>query len=395
MASNNILEQFQNCSKLQWNGRLDVENTQGHKWSFYYRLGRFVWAAGGVHPVRCWRRQLTQFCPEVNVDSIRLREADLAMNCWDYRLLAILHQQQQLKRQQIAAVVESSIAEHLFDVIQQARFSSLSYNLTHEDILDAPLTLASADLSFKQVQQAWTIWWGAGLGKWSPNLAPVLRQPEQLQQVLSPSVYQNFVSLINGKATLRDLAVRMKHDLTQLTRSLLPYTRKGLVELVQVPDLPLPVSPVKTASAATQPKQETGLLVACVDDSPQTCKMLEQILTSQGLRFMSIQDSIQALPLLIEHKPDLIFLDLVMPIANGYEICAQLRRVSAFANTPVIILTGKDGLVDRVRAKVVKASDFLTKPVEADKVLAVVRKYLQTPAPSRGTANFQFSVISQ
>jgi DNA-binding response OmpR family regulator len=65
-----------------------------------------------------------------------------------------------------------------------------------------------------------------------------------------------------------------------------------------------------------------------------------------------------------------------MPIANGYEICAQIRRVSALKNMPVVILTGRDGLVDRVRATIVGCSDFIAKPVEAEKVLKVIEKYL-------------------
>jgi CheY-like chemotaxis protein len=92
---------------------------------------------------------------------------------------------------------------------------------------------------------------------------------------------------------------------------------------------------------------------------------------------------VKALPILLEHKPDLIFLDLVMPIANGYEICAQIRRVSAFKDTPVIILTSNDGIVDRVRAKMVGSSGFLAKPIEPDKVLATLQRYLPKPVQSQ------------
>jgi chemotaxis family two-component system response regulator PixG len=69
-----------------------------------------------------------------------------------------------------------------------------------------------------------------------------------------------------------------------------------------------------------------------------------------------------------------------MPVASGYEICTQLRRISHFSNTPVVILTGNDGLLDRVRAKVVGSTDFLTKPVAADRVMSIIRKYLPIQA---------------
>ncbi|MFM7577394.1 MAG: response regulator, partial [Microcystaceae cyanobacterium] len=71
---------------------------------------------------------------------------------------------------------------------------------------------------------------------------------------------------------------------------------------------------------------------------------------------------------------------LVMPNANGYEICTQLRKLSLFKNTPIVILTGNDGIVDRVRAKMVGATDFLGKPVNSETVLQTIRKYLKEAA---------------
>ena len=389
-----FVNEFRTCSRIQFSGELNVQDIKGNQRSFYYRLGRLVWATGGVHPVRCWRRQLTQHCPQIDVERLQIPESVLTMNCWDYHILATLYKQQQLQLKHITAIVVSTIAEHLFDVSQQAMSSPLSCNRSQANILDEPLTFSNTDLSLKQMQQAWTTWCDAGLANLSPDLAPVLPRPKQIQQQVNPRVYQNLVTLINGKDTLRDLSVRMNQDLVQLTLSLVPYVSKGLIGLVQVPDLPSPSGRIKAATT-THSVVKNSPLVACIDDSPQTCQMLEQIFTSNGLRFVGIQDSLQALPVLIEAKPDLIFLDLIMPVANGYEICAQLRRVSLFASTPVIILTGSDGLVDRVRAKVVGASDFLAKPIEVQKVLNVVHKHLPTfSPPSTAIQSSQLSVIN-
>lgn len=375
MVSNNILNEFKNCTQLQYNGQLNIKSSKGNQWTFYYRLGRIVWATGGTHPFRRWRRYMAQHCPQIDVDKMQLRQQDISMSYWDYRLWEILYKKQKIQREQINTIVENTIAELLFDVAQQTNFVAASCDRNQEVILETPMSFTSADVSMKYMQDSWQTWSEAGLANFVPNLAPILRKPEQLQQMVSPSVYKNFVTLINGKHTLRELAAKMKQSVLPVTRSLLPYILKGIIELVEVPDLPLLVTDVKN-NIPTQAKKSNAPLVACVDDSPQVCKMLEEILTSNGLRFVKIQDAVQALPTIIQDKPDLIFLDLIMPVASGYEICTQLRRISSFANTPVIILTGNDGLLDRVRAKVVGSTDFLTKPVAADKVMSVVRKYL-------------------
>jgi two-component system, chemotaxis family, response regulator PixG len=395
MVSSNLLDEFKTCTLLQYSGKLDIKTVKGQRWTFYYRLGRMVWATGGTHPFRRWRRHMSQYCPEVDIDKIQLRPEDAKVDSWDYRLLEVLHEKQRIKREQINSIVESTITELLFDLAQQANFSEMSCDRNQDTILETPMSFTSADMSLKFMQDSWKTWSEAGLANFYPDHAPVLRRPEQLQQLVSPAVYKNFLVLMNGKYTLRDLSFKMKQTVLPVTRSLFPYILKGIVELVEVPDSPLKIAEPKITSTANKATNSNAPLIACVDDSPQVCLMLEQILVPNGFRFVKIQDPLQALPILIEHKPDLVFLDLVMPVASGYEICAQLRRVSIFAQTPIIILTGSDGLLDRVRAKVVGSTDFMSKPVAADKVLAVVRKYVQASASAKGTTNLQSTSMGQ
>ncbi|MDZ7957805.1 MAG: response regulator [Aulosira sp. DedQUE10] len=372
----NVLNEFKNCTQLQYNGNLTFKSPKEHKWTFYYRMGTIVWASGGIHPFRRWRRQMAQNCPQIDVDKMRFRPEDLSIEYWDYRLLEILYKKQKIQREKIQNIVNNTIIELLFDLAQEFNLTSLSCNRNQEFLLELPISYTSADISLKQIEDSWKIWSLAGLTKLSPDLAPIIRKPEQLQHLVNSHIYHNFVNSINGKDTLRDLSVKMNQSTLLVARSLLPYILKGIIELLEVPDLPLAVIEPQKNSTAIAPNNATAPLVACIDDSPQVCKILEEIMTSDGLRFVKIQDAVQALPILIKDKPDLIFLDLIMPIVNGYEICIQLRRTSAFANTPIIILTGNDGILDRVRAKVVGSTDFLTKPVVADKVISMMRKYL-------------------
>lgn len=319
---------------------------------------------------------MAQHCPQIDVDKMQLRSQDISMSYWDYRLLEILYKKQKIQREQIHIIVDNTINELLFELAQQSNFVTISCERNQKVVLETPMSFTSADVSMKQMLESWKNWSEAGLVNICPDLAPIICRPEQLQQQVSPSVYKNFVTLINGKSTLRDLAAKMRQNVLPVSRSLLPYVLKGIIELVELPDLPLAVVETLDKSTSAQPTKSKVPVIACVDDSPQVCKLLEDIITANGMKFIKIQDAVQALPLLIQEKPDLIFLDLIMPVASGYEICTQLRRISTFANTPVIILTGNDGLLDRVRAKVVGSTDFITKPVAADRVMSVVRKYL-------------------
>jgi two-component system, chemotaxis family, response regulator PixG len=321
------------------------------------------------------------YCPDVNVEKIQLPSRYEKIDYWDYLVLETLHKKQKISCEQVNGVFDSTIAELLFDLAQQSNFTDMTCDRNQKVILESPMSLSSTDVSLRNTSILWHSWSEAGLANFSPNLAPILRQPEQLQQKISPVAYANFVKLMNGKYTLRDLAIKMKQNVISVSRSVLPYILRGIIELVEVPDLSLQISAAKNNSISTQANQTKAPLIACVDDSPQICQMLKTIINGNGMRLIDIQDPVNILPTLIEQKPDIILLDLIMPVVSGYEICSQLRRISAFANTPIVIITGSDGLFDRVRAKVVGSTDFMTKPVTEDKIMAVIRKYLKTPAP--------------
>lgn len=395
-------------SRMHFSGRLDVFGS-GQQWSLYLYMGRLIWATGGPHPHRRWYRYLTQHCPHLSPSTIALPFTPEAP-CQDYHALNILVKCQHINPEQAVAVIRSTVREVLFDIIQQEETQPVQFKTDAQDMLEASLALLNAEHLLNEVQQQWNSWRSLGFADHSPNLAPTLRHLEQLQEHTPEKLYTMLVSLVDGRRTLRDLAMLMKQDLLQLMRVLVPLYRKGLVALVKTPDLTLPGATQSGATrsdatqSSTSPSIKSGIsnnsapqppsqppriissppltgsdrapLIACIDDSKRECQLMERILTEAGYQFVGIQDSIQALPVLLEKKPGLVFLDLVMPIANGYEICAQVRRVSTFKDIPIVILTGSDGIIDRVRAKFVGASGFLAKPVDADRVLAVARKVL-------------------
>jgi len=157
-------------------------------------------------------------------------------------------------------------------------------------------------------------------------------------------------------------------------RLLLPLTQQGIIELVPIPDLAAPYRPSVSAISPTKPVSKG--LIACIDDSPVVCKAMAQILQPMGYEVLPVIEPLQQISTLLKHKPDLIFLDLMMPNVNGYELCHFLRKTSTFQNTPIVILTGRDGMIDRVRTKMAGSSDFLAKPPDTRKVAQILEKHL-------------------
>jgi two-component system, chemotaxis family, response regulator PixG len=378
LTSDSLSNQLEICIQMQFTGRLDLQASDGQYWSLYFCLGRLVWVTGGLNGLRRWRRLLLQHCPQMQNQAAFLSEVQTSRG-QGYALLLQWAKQQQITGEQAVSVIRTNVLEVLFDILQHERAGQLKCITVPQDVLDASLTLINPRQALSQAQQEWAAWSSAGIGSLSPNISPVLCSMEQLRQQTSAQVYQALTRVIDGERTLRDVALMLHQDLLLLTRTLIAYVRKGLVELVQVPDLlpPRLVVNVDQSDRGRSPtSNQSAPLVVCIDDSPMEQRLMERILVENGYRSIAIQDPVQALPILLEQRPDFIFLDLVMPIASGYEICTQIRRISQFKDVPIVILTGNDGIIDRVRAKMVGSTDFLGKPVDAERVLATLKKYL-------------------
>ncbi len=366
--------------QVRFSGRILLQGPLGQLWTFYVYMGRILYATGGVHSVRRWQRNLAAYGVKIDLKQLRQLVSEISggasdgsSNCWEYQLLCSWVQQQRITREQVVKMIQTIIMEVLFDVIQALQ---VTCEVQQENPLSPQLVLIDAEQAITEAQKIWQTWKAAKISDIFPDQAPVIKQAEQLQQKTSGTVYQSLTTLLNGQRSLRDIGFQTKRNVTEVTRSLLPYIEAGVVELINIPDLSLAIAaphqePTPSQSVVQKP------LVACVDDSPLVCQTMGKILTAGGYQILAVQDSMRAIATLLARKPELIFLDLVMPNTNGYEICTQLRKVSAFRDTPIIILTGNDGIIDRVRAKMVGATDFLGKPVDAETVLAVTNKYLK------------------
>jgi twitching motility two-component system response regulator PilG len=116
----------------------------------------------------------------------------------------------------------------------------------------------------------------------------------------------------------------------------------------------------------------SGLKILVIDDSKTIRRTAETLLTKEGCQVFTAIDGFDALSKIADHQPDLIFVDIMMPRLDGYETCSLIKHNKMFKETPVIMLSSKDGLFDRARGRIVGSEQYLTKPFTKDELLGAV-----------------------
>jgi twitching motility two-component system response regulator PilG len=115
--------------------------------------------------------------------------------------------------------------------------------------------------------------------------------------------------------------------------------------------------------------------VMVVDDSKTIRRTAETLLRKEGFEVVTAVDGFEALGKIVDYQPDLIFLDIMMPRLDGYQTCALIKHHHVFRNTPVVMLSSRDGLFDRARGRVVGSDRYITKPFTKEDLLAVLAHY--------------------
>jgi len=118
-----------------------------------------------------------------------------------------------------------------------------------------------------------------------------------------------------------------------------------------------------------------GIKVMVIDDSPTIRRSAEIFLLQAGCQVVLADNGFDALAKIAEYQPAIIFCDIMMPRLDGYQTCALIKKNQRFSNTPLIMLSSKDGLFDRARGRMVGSDQYLTKPFTKDSLLATVATF--------------------
>lgn len=131
---------------------------------------------------------------------------------------------------------------------------------------------------------------------------------------------------------------------------------------------------------------EQPLKVMVIDDSRTIRRTAQLLLGEAGCEVITASDGFDALCKIVDHRPQIIFVDVLMPRLDGYQTCAVIKHNSDFKDTPVILLSSRDGLFDKARGRVVGSDQFLTKPFSKEELLDAIRAhvpaFVEQPQPA-------------
>ena len=125
----------------------------------------------------------------------------------------------------------------------------------------------------------------------------------------------------------------------------------------------------------TTSEENASLKIMVIDDSSTIRRSAEIFLGQAGYQVVLADDGFDALAKMNDHKPALIFCDILMPRLDGYQTCAIIKRNAKFASVPVVMLSSKDGVFDKARGRMVGSQDYLTKPFTKDQLLQTVQQF--------------------
>ncbi len=386
--------------KQAWSGRIEFiepkDNSVG--WQIYYSAGRIQYATSTIGQQErlhyLWKLlPIDLDCPQLNTTDLeyqQLRHWGAANNFVDSDLQKLL-----LKFTQEAITQVLSL--------EKASVKSFENSCLEETIAD----FSWQDLQISELKQEAKIWTKTRTYLNSPFSRFYLKQDNSLK-------FYKFWKKLDSNPDIADLANSQKmsffanlfakknsfyyiaSQINILPLKLIEYLKPGIEEnifdVLPWQKIETKISPKATTVQKTtfptintyspqglNPNSNTARasqlpVIACIDDSKTVQRQVQLTLENIGYQVVNILDPALALKKLYLHNPVLILMDINMPTMNGYDLCSMLRRSQKFQEIPIVMLTGRDGVLDRMRAKLVGSSDYLTKPFEPNDLIALVKK---------------------
>jgi len=387
------------------------------RWSFYIERGKLVYASHSLESFERLERHLRGLSRELPALNDKLRsqlrlmfddpspenakyKVTTEILCIEYLAILWLVNENYLPKPMAGKLVARIIQEvvEAFLCLPNGQFAKIYY----EHLLQESYCSLSIDRSLEVVERRLQAWYKLGPTISSPYQCPYLVSQTTAEKRMSADTVQRLGRILRG-FNFCQLGALLGKDPLAIAKQLNPLIGDGSI-LLRDPLAPFDMLPrtyylapeeelenieklAETLGEETEVGEDISSIsqsfsyestqlwkVVCIDDSESMLSIINSYLGNEDFQVTLIQDSMRALMKITSIRPDLILLDIGMPNVDGYQLCSLIRKSSSFKDIPIVMVTGNKGLIDRARARLAGATDYLTKPfVQADLLKMMMR----------------------
>lgn len=332
-------------------------------WHLYFGEGNLHYATSGMGQKERLTYLLKQLFPNTQFpipENINPQS--------EYTYLNKILKMGKLSSNQIQKVLYFLTQEAIAQVLSLPR-AAITYDSKHQPLEDAVLSLSLKSMLHALREKI------SDAVKLRETIGSPFRRLQLLevsQDISKPDLdIENCISFeglnahLAKKRTLYELSLQTNQTTLTLGNLIKPLVQAGNIEVL----------PYLAKTHKTKP------LIACIDDSKVTQKIVRMTLEASGFEVVGITDPAQALSTFVQQRPEVILMDINMPDINGYELCRMFNQSNMLKNIPVIMLTGRDGFLDRMRARMVGSSDYIAKPFKPQELVQLVQSLIVEPDP--------------
>lgn len=389
------------------------------RWSFYVKAGKLVYASHSLESFERLERHLRALNREVPALDDKLRsqlrlmfddptpenakyKVTSEILCIEYIAILWLVNEKYLPIAIAGKLVARMIQEVIesFLCLPNGQFNNKYY----EHLLQDTYCNLSVNRILEVVEQRLQAWYNLGPTISSPYQCPYLVSQTTAAKRMSLETVQRLGRILRG-FNFFQLGALLGKDPLAIAKQLSPLINDGSI-LLREPLSPFDMLPrtyylepeeerenLEKLSETFTDETNTGddissisqvfasqstktWNIVCIDDSESMLSIISSYLGSEDFNVTLIQDSMKALLKITSIRPDLILLDIGMPNVDGYQLCSLIRKSSSLKDIPIVMVTGNRGLIDRARARIAGATDYLTKPFMQADLLKMMMRHL-------------------
>lgn len=351
--------------ELRIQGRAETDET----WFLAFRQGRLIYSGDQPLTPKSFVKVLTRFIPRLQLGWAK-RALHMIQERWvqNDTLSSLAEDMEQL-----ALIKDDDLAHALwlsvmvdFDRYLYQRGGTCRFEVHDRLGLGFPLQGFELDPCLQQAAERQDQWRALQVVVPTMESVPILNWDRLDKSSLNPKQRQKLRQVTQDGNTLAEIAVQLSRDPLDVGQLFGDWVRRGWVTLQQ---------PKKITPSGGDPP-----LIVAVDDSVVAQEMMRNALPNY--RVLTTGQPSELLGLLFRHRPNLVLMDVTMPGIDGLELCRIVRGLEEFKSLPIVLLTARDGLFDRVKGKLSGASVYLTKPLDEIQLNQTIQRLLQESDPA-------------